>query len=296
MRKDYVLITPARNEEKNIERTIKSVVTQTIIPKKWIIVDDGSTDKTHEIIKRYESEYDFITFLRTEHTNTETYYGHRTRAVLAGYEKIKTLEYNFLGVLDADIFLGPKYYEGILTEFERDPKLGLAAGTFEYEINGHREKSHMAQLYTSGSHHVFRRECYEAIGGYIPLKNGGDDSLADIMTRMHGWKTWSFDEHMVIQRRFVGTVDRSILRARFRQGLTDYGIATHPLFMLAKLFRRAFIERPYFTGSLARLAGFLYGYWHREKRKICPEAIRFVRKEQMQRLLYWRRGKFQRPM
>lgn len=285
MKTKYVLITPVYNEEDLIEQVIKSVVAQTILPQKWIIVNDGSTDGTVDIIKRHQAEHDFINLLQLKREDIESYYDRRARAVLAGYEKIKNLEFDFLGVLDADITLEPTYYEQILQEFDQNPKLGIAAGIFLYEVNGCLEKPLMDRLCTSGSHQVFRRECYEEIGGYIPLKHGGDDSLIDIMARMHGWNTWSFDEYPVVQHRMVGTGDgRSVLRARFRQGLTEYGIATYPLFMLAKSLRRAFLEKPYLIGSLARMAGFLYGYWLREEREIPPEVIRFVHKEQIRRL------------
>ena len=285
MKKDYVLITPAYNEERLIDGLIKSVIAQTILPQKWIIVDDVSTDTTGEMIKRYAGQYDFITYLRLPRGEEATYYGRRTNVVLNGYEAIKNLRFDFLGVLDADITLGPDYYEGILQEFEQYPKLGIAAGIFLYENKGRLEQALMDRLCTSGSHQVFRRECYEQIGGYISLKHGGDDSLVDIMARMYGWKTWSFDKYPVVQCRTVGTGDgRSILQARFRQGLTEYGIATHPVFMLAKSLRRAFLEKPYIVGSSARLAGFLYGYLLREKRTLPPEVVRFVRKEQIGRL------------
>lgn len=299
MKTKYVLITPAHNEEQLIEGLIKSVIVQTIPPQKWIIVNDASTDTTGEIIKRYAGQYDFITYLRLTREAIESYYGRRSRVVLAGYEKIKSLKYDFLGVLDADITLGPTYYQGILQEFVRAPKLGIAAGIFLYEVNGRLEQALMDRLCTSGSHQVFRRECYEQIGGYIPLKHGGDDSLVDIMARMYGWKTWSFDKYPVVQRRTVGTGDgRSILQARFRQGLTDYGIATHPVFMLAKSLRRAFLEKPYIVGSSARLAGFLYGYLLREKRTLPPGVVRFVHKEQIGRLLSYirRTGRRKRPL
>ena len=123
----YVLITPAHNEEQLIEGLIKSVLAQTILPQKWLIVNDGSTDRTGEIIKRYAGQYDFITCLGLTREAIESYYGRRTRVVLAGYERIKSLEYDFLGVLDADITLEPAYYKGILQEFDRDAGLGFDA-------------------------------------------------------------------------------------------------------------------------------------------------------------------------
>lgn len=285
MKKEYILITPVHNEEELIGQAIESVIAQTVLPKKWLIVDDGSTDETANIIKQYEAQYDFMTSFCLSHTEIESYYGQRTRVVLAGYEKIKHMEHAFVGVLDADITLQPTYYEDLLDEFDRNPQLGIAAGVFLYKINDCLKKPLMDKSCTSGSNQVFRRDCYEEIGGYTPLKHGGDDSLVDILARMHGWKTQSFEKCPVIQHRAVGTGDgRSILKARFRQGLTDYGIATHPVFMLAKCFRRVFLEKPFFTGGLARMAGFLYGYCLNEERTIPPAAIDFVRREQIKRL------------
>jgi glycosyltransferase involved in cell wall biosynthesis len=281
----YILVTAVHNEEELIEGTIKSVIAQTIRPRKWIIVDDDSTDGTIGIVKRYEAQYDFIMSLRLKRGHVESYYGHKVVVFRTGYEKVKSLEYDFLGALDADITFEPTYYEKLLTEFDRNSKLGIAAGAYLYEVDGHRQKVLIDELCTPGSNHVFRRECYEQIGGYISLKYGGEDSLADVLARMHGWETRNFENCRVIQHRIVGMRDgKSILQARFRQGLTEYGIVTHPLFMLAKSLRRAFLEKPYLIGSLARLAGFLYGYWLREERDVPSEAAHFIRKEQIRRL------------
>ncbi len=281
----YVLVTPAYNEEIHIESLILSVVAQTIKPQKWLIVDDGSNDATSEIIKKYENQHDFITCHRLERGDIISYYDRRANVVLTGIEKIKDMEFDFLAVLDADIIPEPNYFEGIMQEFDRDPQLGIAAGIFMYEVNNRREIALTDRLCTSGSHQVFRRECYNQIGGYVPLKYGGDDSLVDIMARMHGWKTCNFDEYPVLQKRVVGTGDdKTVLQARFGQGLTDYGIATHPIFMMAKCLRRAFLEKPYIVGGMARWAGFSAGYLRREKRQISSEVISFVRKEQIKRL------------
>lgn len=281
----YVLITPVYNEEEFIESVIKSVISQSIRPLKWIIVDDGSTDGSPEIINRYATQYNFITYLPLKRENTGSYYGRRVYAILAGYEKIRNIKYDFLGILDGDITLESTYYEGLFKEFANNPKLGIAAGITIYEINGRHTKPTIDRLCTPGSQHVFRRQCYEAIGGYIPPKHGGSDSYLDIMARMHGWETRNFEKYPATQRRLVGTGDgRSIYQARFRQGLAEYGVATHPLFMLAKSFRRAILEKPVFLGSLVRLTGFLYGYLLRADRMLPQEAIDFVRKEQIKRL------------
>lgn len=289
MKTRYVLVTPAYNEEKFIEKLIQSVIAQTMLPQKWVIIDDGSGDATYEIIKKYEAQNSFISCLRLNRDDIVSYYSRRANVVLMGIEEIKEMEYDFLAVLDADIIPESTYFEGIMREFDRDPQLGIAAGIFRYVINGRLKTALTDRLCTSGSHQVFRRQCYDQIGGYVPLKHGGDDSLVDIMARMYGWKTRNFDEYPVIQNRIVGTGDgKSVLRARFGQGLTDYGIATHPIFMVAKCFRRAFLEKPCIIGGIARLTGFISGYLMKEERQMLPEAILFVRKEQIKRLFFWR--------
>ncbi|MHC4572971.1 MAG: glycosyltransferase family A protein [Planctomycetota bacterium] len=291
MKSRYILISPVYNEEKHLDRLIKCVASQTIAPKTWIIVNDGSTDGTEEIIRRYETQYDFISQLKLERSSVESYYSRRTSVFLAGYQQVRnSLEYDFVGNLDADICLEPAYYEKILQEFARNPRLGIAGGVYVYQIDGRLQKVLIDELCVPGSLQMFRRECYEQIGGYIPLVYGGDDSLAGIMARMHGWETRSFTQYRAIQHRVVGTFGgKAVWKARFYQGLTEYGVATHPLFMLAKSLRRAFLERPYFFGSTVRLAGFIYGYLKSKERRVPDEVIRFHRKEQLQRLLAYPR-------
>jgi len=286
MKTRYIIITPVHNEEKYIEQVIKSVILQTILPKKWIIVDDASEDRTPQIVAKYQKQYDFIECYRFEPGDIESYYSSRTYAFLAGYEKVRQIEYDFLAALDADLTLESTYYEHLLEEFDRNPRLGIASGIYMNKIGSRLEKVLIDMNDSPGAIQMFRRQCYEDIGGYIPQKYGGDDSCASIMARMKGWQTRSFSQYKVIHHRAVGTGDgRSVLGARFRQGLTEYSVATHPLFMLAKSFRRAFLEKPYFIGSAARMVGFLYGYWLKDGRKIPAEGIHFVRREQINRLI-----------
>jgi glycosyltransferase involved in cell wall biosynthesis len=298
MKTNYVLITPVHNEEKFIGEVLKSVIAQTILPKKWLIVNDGSTDGTDEIIKQYETRHDFIMSLRLEHEDVGSYYSRRTRVVLIGYEKIKKLEFDFLGVLDADISLEPTYYECIQGEFDRNPRLGIASGIHVDKVKGRVRKvvRDPDGISTPGGFQMFRRECYEAIGGYSVLKYGGDDSLANIMARMNGWETKSFAQYRAIHYRTIGTSNGThILIAKCRDGRAEYILGTHPLFALAKSFRRVFLEKPFLLASTARLAGFLSGYLMREKREVPDTVVSYVRKEQIKRLLSWGQGKFIKP-
>jgi len=285
MKKNYVLVTPVHNEGDLIQEVIKSVASQTVTPKRWIVVDDKSSDDSPRIIQEYQRKYRFISYLRFTEDSTETYYGRRVSVVLRGIAAARELGCDFLGVLDGDITLESNYYAAILHEFERDPNLGIASGVYLNKFGERLEKVLIDRAHCPGAIQMFRRECYEQIGGYVPQRYGGDDSAAEIMARMHGWKTRSFPQYQVVHHRPTGTAGgASILHARFRQGLTEYGVATHPLFMMAKCMRRAILEKPFFIGSVARLSGFLYGYCTRQKRDFPREAVRFVRAEQMRRL------------
>jgi len=258
---------------------------QTRPPWRWVIVDDGSTDDTWEIVLRYAARCGFIDACQRRRAAGATYYASNVHAILEGYTRVQDLDFDYLGVLDADMVVCPRYYEEIIQRFEANRDLGIAAGTYVEEIAGLWQEALLDRRSTPKALQVFRRTCYGQIGGYVPCPNGGEDTYTEILARMHGWQTWSFPDLQAVHQRPVGTGDgRSILRAKFRQGLTDYCLATHPVFMVAKCLRRCFKERPYGRAGLARLAGFAYGYLVHERRQIAKDARRYVRKEQMRRL------------
>jgi hypothetical protein len=217
---------------------------------------------------------------------------------LLGYEKIKNEEHDFVATLDADLSLEPTYYECILAEFDRNPRLGIASGFYVNKIKGQLRKvvRDPDEISTPGGLQVFRRECYDDIGGYSVLHYGGSDTLAGIMARMDGWETKHFPQYQAIHYRAMGKGEGThILVAKYRDGRAEYILGTHPLFALAKLFRRVFLEKPFLLASTARLAGFLSGYLVREKREVPDTVVNFVRKEQIKRLLSWGQGKFIKP-
>jgi len=182
----YVLITPARNEEAYIEKTIKSVIGQSILPRKWVIVSDGSTDRTDEIVAKYAANNDFIRHLRIpEHSNRD--FACQVDAFYAGFEQLKEVEYDFLANLDADVSFGPNYFEYLLEKFEQNPKLGLAGGLIFEFCNG-KYVQMITQINRSvgGQTQLFRREVFEEIGGYVAIREGGSDILADYSTRKYG--------------------------------------------------------------------------------------------------------------
>lgn len=281
----YVVVTPAFNEAACIERTIESVVRQTVRPARWVVVDDGSTDETGQIIQDYCRRHDWIRTVRREKVSGQTYFASNVYAIQEGIRSFGDIDYAYLAILDADIELCPDYYEAVLGRFGRYPELGIATGTYLEKEGDSLVEARIDRRSTPKAIQVFRRECYEQIGGYIPFRNGGEDSGVEVLSRMHGWQTWSFRDIQVIHHRPVGTGDgHSLLRARFQLGFRDYCLGTHPAFMMFKCAKRCVWERPYFVSGLLRLAGFSYGYLRRESHQLPTEAVRYLRREQLSRL------------
>jgi glycosyltransferase involved in cell wall biosynthesis len=285
MNRTYVIVTPAHNEADYLRPTIESVLRQTVRPCRWVVVDDGSTDETPEMVQSYAREHSFLQLYRRRRDPRQSYFASNVYAIMEGVEQVAALDYEFLAVLDADITLPEDYYEQIFARFERDPVLGVASGIYENLVNGRLEKVIHDRRSTPKAIQVFRRACFEQIGGYLPLKYGGEDTCTCLMARMHGWKAWSFPELKVVHRRPTGLGNaRSILRARFVLGLLEHSLGSHPLFILTKYLRRAIIEKPYVVGALATVLGFLYGSVHGEKRHISEAVVRFARREQLGRV------------
>jgi glycosyltransferase involved in cell wall biosynthesis len=290
MSENYIIITPAFNEAAYIERTIQSVLAQTHKPRVWVIVDDGSTDRTAEIVKRYAREHPWIWYVYRQKDPNQTYYASNVYAIQYGLNQLqhsnfKLQDSDYLAILDADIELCVDYYEKIFLKYSKYPQLGIATGTYLEKENGKWVEAKIDRRSTPKAIQVFRQKCYVECGGYIPFKYGGEDSGMEITARMKGWHTWSFNEIQVKHYRPVGTANGySLLGARFRLGLSDYCLGTHPFFMLMKSLKRCFWEKPYVLSGLMRLSGYLAGWIKQEKRQIPADVMAFLRKEQINRL------------
>jgi biofilm PGA synthesis N-glycosyltransferase PgaC len=286
MTEPYAIVTPAYNEAGLIHATVESVLAQTVRPVQWVIVDDGSTDDTPTIVERYMKGSPWIRCHRRQRADGQTYFASNVHAIMEGVRLLQDLPFEFLAILDADISLPRDYYENILARFHHDPKLGIASGIYDNLIGGRRHKVLNDRRSTPKAIQVFRRMCFDDIGGFLPLPHGGEDTCACIMARMKGWKTWSFPDITAVHLRPTGTAGaRNIVIARFRQGLCEYGLATHPLFMIVKSLRRCVLERPLLFGGILRLVGYAYGYIRREPRQLSVEAARQLRREQLGRVL-----------
>lgn len=278
----YVLVTAAYNEEAYIERTIQSVATQTVLPERWAIVSDGSTDRTDEIVNNYAARYPFIQLVRITEEHARNFAA-QVFAINYGCKQLQGLDFQFLGNVDSDVSFEPTYFGELLKRFEKEAKLGLAGGYIyeerdgEFQVrsmNSERSVAHAVQL--------FRRECFEAIGGYLALPHGGPDWYAQVCARMQGWQVRAFPDLPVRHYRTTGGADRPF-SGLLRQGRMDYSLGSYPPFELLKLVRR-FRSKPYVIGSLVRLYGFLSGYVRREKRPVSEEFVHYLQHEERSRV------------
>lgn len=213
----YVIITPAWNEAEFIGLTLESMVIQTVPPVKWVIVSDGSTDGTDEIVQEYADRHAWIELVRMPE-RSERHFAGKVHAFNAGYARVRDLEFDIIGNLDADISFGRDLFEFLLARFAENPLLGVA-GT-EYRDNGSEGYNYNFVNIEDVTGHcqLFRRECYEGIGGYVPIKDGGIDSVAVITARMKGWKTRTFLGKTCIHHRRVGTAQGTTLASFFKAG------------------------------------------------------------------------------
>ena len=282
----YVLMTAAYNEEAVLEMTIRSVVSQTLLPERWVIVSDGSTDKTNEIVERYAQQYDFIHFLRLARAPGRSF-GSKAVALHKASDLLASCSFDFIGNLDADITVEPSYFESLIDQFQRDAQLGIVAG-YIYEQDSGEFRVRSANRPDSVPHaaQLVRRSCYESIGGYVALKYGGEDWHAQISAKMRGWNAKAVPLLKVFHHRRTGGAT-NLLRHRFCLGSLDYCFGSDPVFELFKCAIRVF-ERPYLIGSFVRFAGFCWGYVRKEERCVSQDLIAFLRAEQQSKL----RGRF----
>jgi len=282
LKPSYVLITPARNEEAYIEHTIRSVIFQTVLPVKWIIVSDGSTDSTDAIVKNYLPAHPWMQLIRMQERK-ERHFAGKVHAFNAGYEKVKGIGYDIIGNLDADLSFEADYIEFLLDTFSQDPDLGVAGTPFIEDASQPYDYRFTNIEHVSGACQLFRRECFEAIGGYMPIKGGGIDWVAVTTARMKGWKTRTFTEKTIFHHRTMGTGKGNILMGRFRLGKEDYYKGGHPLWELFRVIYQM-KSSPLFLGGLFMLSGYIAACLQRMERPASPELVAFYRKEQMQRL------------
>jgi poly-beta-1,6-N-acetyl-D-glucosamine synthase len=278
----YVIITPARDEEAYIEKTIRSVVQQTVRPAQWIIVDDGSHDQTGAIIDRYAASYSWIRAVHCSNRGFRQAGGGVINAFYEGFDQIEPQDWDFIVKLDADLTFALDYFERCFAEFTKDASLGIGGGSIYHQEDGALKLEPNPRFHVRGATKIYKRECWEKLGGL--LRSPGWDTVDEVKANMLGWTTRSFTHLQVLHHRFTGAADGA-WRDSVKNGRANYIAGYHPLFMLLKCLRRL-AARPYLVGAMGLFWGFLSSYGRRGTRIEDPELIHYTRTQQMRRVLF----------
>ena len=276
----YVIITPVRDEEQHIEATIESVIGQTLRPAEWVIVDDGSTDRTGEIIDHYAARFPFIRAVHRSNRGFRQAGGGVVDAFFEGYNTLQFGNWDFIVKLDGDLGLSPDYFQRCFEHFSERPHLGIGGGEIYHHVGGKLKLEANPRFHVRGATKIYRRACWEAIGGLWPAP--GWDTVDEVKANMLGWKTSSFEDLRLIHHRLTGAAD-GLLRDRVKYGSVCFTCGYHPLFVLARCLYRL-VRKPYIIGSLAILFGFLKGYFTHTPQVNDERLIRYVRAQQLRRL------------
>ena len=279
----YVLVTPVKNEEKTIEITIQSVINQTLLPDEWVIVSDQSTDATDDIVQRYAADHRFINFVRL-HGKQERSFASVVHVTEAGVKAIKSTNYEFIGLLDADVRFDPDYYEALLKRFSMDSKLGLAGGVVVDVVDGKVIKGRQYMENVAGATQFFRKECFESLGGLVAIPEGGWDAITCVVARANGFRTATFADLRMEHLKPRNISQGNIVSRYWQLGIREYALGYHPLFEILKCLSRSLLS-PVIIGSSVRFTAFFWCHLVRRKRTIDRELMNMMQDEQLKRVL-----------
>lgn len=278
---NYVIITPVKNEEKYIAETIESVLSQTVRPSLWLIVDDSSTDGTRAIIEKYAAENSFINLLRREsNTSRDAGYG-GIRAFNFAAQKIDPEKYDYIVNLDGDVSFEPNYFERLFEKFSEIPKLGITGGRCWSYHFGRLVPERMPESHVSGATKIYRRECYLDIQPIRELPAW--DTVDELIAQRLGWITLSFQDIKLIHLKPMAVGSGNSLKGRFVQGKVSYRIG-YPLdFIVFRSIKMA-AESPYLIGGLLLVLGFLTALLSNDEVMLEKDLVKYFRQKQRARI------------
>lgn len=212
----YLIVSPVKNEELYVEKTLLSVVNQTLTPSLWLIIDDGSTDRTQEIIEKYSKEYDFIKIDVSRTSGERKLAFAEVMAFNYGYQRVKENNFDYIVKLDCDLSFGKNYFNDLINEFEKDKTLGIASGVYYEKKNSEWDEVVMPYYHAAGASKVIRKNCFIDIGGFIPAP--GWDTVDEIKAMYRGWKTRHFRhiqmKHLKPEGSSIGAFRNSVMQGK----------------------------------------------------------------------------------
>ena len=280
----YIVVTPVKDEERYIERTLESVVNQTIRPACWVVVDDGSTDGTPVIIKKYAHRYDWIAYLRIERTNERLLGSAEIRAFTVGYENVCHLEHGYVVKLDADLELPSDYFERMFARFQNEPNLGVASGAYLEEQNGSWKPIELPEYHAAGAAKMVRRQCFRDIEGFVLFP--GWDTVDEIKAWTCGWKTCHFPEIQFYHLKPEGSA-MGHLRTNFFHGEIYYASGGGVLFLTGKVLRRLIKGKPFLLCGAMLLCGYIYAAITRRPKLVTSQQARVYNRLLNRRITEW---------
>jgi poly-beta-1,6-N-acetyl-D-glucosamine synthase len=278
-----VIVSPVRDEAQFLRLTLDSIVSQTLRPVEWVIVDDGSKDATPDIIREYAEKYPFIRWVPRADRGFRKVGGGVVAAFKFGQDNIKSTDYQFIAKLDGDMSFGPLYLEKMFAQFELDARLAAVSGKVYRE-----EKDFLVEEYTideqvAGQFKLYRREALSDIGGFVEEVMW--DGIDTHMSRMKGWNTKSFyDENAwLFHHRLMGSSDKNVFKGRLRWGRGIWFMGYHPLYALASsIFRMK--EKPRIIGGGLIFVGYCLAALNRNPRYDNLEFRCYLQNWQLNRL------------
>lgn len=284
MNRNYVLISPCRNEADFMRQTLDTVIAQSIRPAKWVIVDDGSTDDTPRILADYATRHGWIEIVTRVDRGCRAVGPGVIETFYAGYETINPDDYDYLCKLDLDLRLPPRYFEILIERLEANLSIATCSGKAYIEEDGHLVSERHGDETSLGMTKFYRVSCFKAIGGFV--REVMWDGIDCHRCRMRGWIACSWDEPELhfVHLRPMGSSQQSIYTGRMRHGYGQYFMGTGFVYMLASAIYRM-PEKPYVLGGLAILWGWLRSLLQSRPRYDDLEFRKFLRSYQWRSLL-----------
>ena len=279
---DYIIITPAKNEEKFIEHTLHSVLHQTVKPKKWVIVDDGSNDATAAIVTKYADKYELLQLIRNDSSHEERLGGSKVvRAFNIGYGTVRDDTFDFIVKLDADLTLPPNYFENIIKCFEMYPKVGLCGGYCTIKKNGkYIKENYSSEDHVRGAFKAYRKKCFDDIGGIKQIWSW--DGIDEAAIAFHGWELKVLPLAVIHHRPTTG--EYNLLKHSYKTGREMYKerIDFFSLIIISAVY---LFRKPAIVGSILYMVGYLVSWINSEGKVIDKDLGDYIKKDRYNKVL-----------